>query len=59
MFKQREESNKNISAVILAAGFGMRLKNDKPKALVNIFGEKNILDYQLENLSKHIPTDNS
>ena len=44
MFKQREESNKNISAVILAAGFGMRLKNDKPKALVNIFGEKNILD---------------
>lgn len=50
--------NKEISVVILAAGFGMRLKNDKPKALVNIFGEKNILDYQLEKLTKYIPEEN-
>lgn len=50
--------NKEISVVILAAGFGLRLKNNKPKALVAVESEKSILDYQVEKLTKYIPTDN-
>ncbi len=50
--------NKGISVVILSAGFGLRLKNNKPKALVTVAGEKTILDYQLEKLTKYIPEDN-
>ncbi len=57
MFKQSEELNKNISVVILVAGFGLRLKNNKPKALVTLEGGKTILDYQLERLTKYIPID--
>lgn len=49
---------KNISVVILAAGFGMRLKNDKPKALVDLDGGKTILDHAVDKLSKFVPTDN-
>jgi len=58
MFTQREELNKNISAVILAAGFGMRMNNSKPKALIDLKGGKTILDYQVERLSKYAPADN-
>ncbi|HEX7456004.1 MAG TPA: phosphocholine cytidylyltransferase family protein [Candidatus Nanoarchaeia archaeon] len=50
--------DENISVVILAAGFGMRLRNNKPKALVGIADNKTILDYQVENLSKHVGIDN-
>jgi len=50
-------TNKDISVVILAAGFGLRLKNNKPKALVVVDGDKTILDYQLEKLSKYISMD--
>ena len=57
MFEKREELNKNISVVILAAGFGLRLKNNKPKALVVLDDGKTILDYQLEKLTKYIPED--
>ena len=49
--------NKDISAVILAAGFGLRLKNNKPKALVPLEDGKTILDYQLEKLTQYIPID--
>ncbi|MEX0621759.1 MAG: phosphocholine cytidylyltransferase family protein [Candidatus Woykebacteria bacterium] len=48
----------NTSVVILAAGFGMRLKNNKPKALVELSTNKTILDYQVEKISKYIPVDN-
>ncbi len=57
MFEQRKKPNKNISAVILAAGFGLRLKDNKPKALVLVGGDKTILDYQLEKLAKYVPED--
>lgn len=58
MFEKREELNKNISAVILAAGFGMRMNNSKPKALIDLKGGKTILDYQIERLFKYVPVDN-
>lgn len=58
MFEKREELNKNISAVILAAGFGMRMNNSKPKALIDLKGGKTILDYQVERLFKYVPVDN-
>lgn len=50
--------NENLKVVILAAGFGMRLKNNKPKALVDLLPGKTILDYQIEKLTKYIPIDN-
>ena len=49
--------NKDASVVILAAGFGLRLKNSKPKALVALEDGKTILDYQVDKLSKYIPID--
>jgi choline kinase len=49
--------NKNVSAIILAAGFGMRLKNTVPKSLVSIENNKTILDHQIGNLSNYITTD--
>ncbi len=57
MFEQHKKSNKSISVVILAAGFGLRLKNNKPKALVALDDGKTILDYQLEKLTKYISKD--
>lgn len=39
-----------IKVVILAAGLGSRLKQNIPKAMVKLNGDKTILDYQLRNL---------
>lgn len=48
----------NIIAVILAAGIGSRLKENIPKALVNIGDNKTILEHQLQNLNKIIEMKN-
>lgn len=58
MIRKKNNLNSNISAVILAAGFGMRIENNIPKALLKIKNNKTILDYQLEALSGYIPSDN-
>lgn len=52
------KNKNNISAVILAAGFGMRLKNNIPKALTKIYRNKTILAYQVNAISKYISIDN-
>lgn len=54
----RSVLNKDLSVVILAAGFGLRLKNNKPKAMVEIEDGKTILDYQLNILTKYVPKEN-
>src|SRR3989339_138086 len=58
MIRKKNNVNSNISAVILAAGFGMRIENNIPKALLKIRNNKTILDYQLEALSGYIPSNN-
>jgi choline kinase len=42
-----------MKVVILAAGFGMRLENSIPKALIKIHN-KSILEKQIENITKYI-----
>jgi len=47
-----------MKVVILAAGMGKRLSQKIPKALVKIFKNKTILDFQLERILKKIPAEN-
>ena len=54
----KSDLSENISVIILAAGFGMRLKNDKPKSLIDLEGGKTILDHDVDKLSKFVPIDN-
>ena len=47
-----------MKVIILAAGMGKRLGQKIPKALVNIFQNKTILDYQIERITKKIGIEN-
>jgi choline kinase len=47
-----------MKAVILVAGTGSRLGMSGPKSLAVLTDEKTIFDYQIERVSKFIPTDN-
>lgn len=58
MSKNRLNLNNSISAVILAAGFGMRIEGNVPKALIKVRNGKTILDYQVKFLSKFISIEN-
>ncbi len=44
-----------MNAIILGAGFGTRLSAVFPKPLLPLVGEKTILDFQIEKISKYIP----
>ena len=46
-----------MKAVILAAGVGSRLGMSIPQALAVLVGEKTIFDYQVDKISKFVPTD--
>lgn len=45
-----------MKAVILAAGVGSRLEMSVPKALMVLFNNKTIIDYQIERVSEFVPT---
>ncbi len=46
------------SIIILAAGFGMRLNENVPKSLVVLHDTTNILDLQIQKLSRYFAVDN-
>ncbi|WP_197542933.1 phosphocholine cytidylyltransferase family protein [Methanobacterium formicicum] len=57
MLKNINYGGDNIKVVILAAGFGSRLGENIPKAIVKINEDMTILDLQLENLKQIIELD--